>query len=390
MEKNYILIYKEYITKDLGRYNIAQNLCRKLQQMIVEGKLPAGYMMPNENIVSSILCVGRSTLREAYIALEVLGLLQRSKAGTFISSTEDIQKVSPYLFPVNTIEEFVDVMEFRYMLEGEIVSYAAKRATVEDMDKLIEIHNKMVVSKRDIKEFVEYDRIFHRTLGMVCHNKMLNSTMTASKDIVVDEIFNGLDEHLTENPQAVQNIIDLHKKILDCIVVRDYKGATNAMHEHITQTNFLIKFTPKVEEEPIEIPEDPEFVSAKDSIRYNAKLTRRLANRVSADGGAKSKQRVDLEVKTILETGGLPKNKKSKPKITKAKVVKKSVELPQEIAEKTEIIPTSEPQLAVETNSMPAIQTQPLNKAVQPDIPNRPLTAKDLAERINFNIDSKK
>ena len=50
--------------------------------MITNGQLPAGYMMPNENVVSEQLGIGRSTLREAYTALAVFGFIlfrQREK-----------------------------------------------------------------------------------------------------------------------------------------------------------------------------------------------------------------------------------------------------------------------------------------------------------------------
>ena len=81
-EKEYLAEYAPYLTRNLGKTNISQNLFQRFKELITDGRLPAGYMLPNENVVSELLGVGRSTLREAYTALAVFGFIRRSKAGT--------------------------------------------------------------------------------------------------------------------------------------------------------------------------------------------------------------------------------------------------------------------------------------------------------------------
>lgn len=281
MENNYLIKNLEYLTKNLGRYNISQKLCKRFQSAIIDGKLPPGYMMPNEIMASTMLNVGRSTLREAYICLELSGFITRSKAGTFVNGYDEIQEHSPFLFKVNNIDDFVDVMEFRYMIEGETASYVAKRASIEDMDELITIHNEMVMAQDNLKKFVEYDQTFHTKIAEFSKNKMLLNTLTASKHIIIEEIFENLPKELEDKPETVQSIINSHKKILDCIVTRDYKGASASMREHITKVNFLMKFVPK----PVYIKEDIDDNIVKSSantqgfIRSKAKENRSIAER---------------------------------------------------------------------------------------------------------------
>ena len=76
MERDYLAENVAYLTKDLGKCNISQNLFQRFKELIMGGVLPAGYMLPNENIVSDMLKVGRSTLREAYTALAVFGFMR--------------------------------------------------------------------------------------------------------------------------------------------------------------------------------------------------------------------------------------------------------------------------------------------------------------------------
>ena len=80
-EREYLAEYAAYLTRDLGKNNISQNLFQRFKELITDGRLPAGYMLPNENVVSELLGIGRSTLREAYTALAVFGFIRRSKQG---------------------------------------------------------------------------------------------------------------------------------------------------------------------------------------------------------------------------------------------------------------------------------------------------------------------
>ncbi|MBP3628189.1 MAG: GntR family transcriptional regulator, partial [Anaerotignum sp.] len=62
-ERDYLAEHAAYLKKDLGKSNISQNLFQRFKELITDGRLPAGYMLPNENVVSELLGVGRSTLR---------------------------------------------------------------------------------------------------------------------------------------------------------------------------------------------------------------------------------------------------------------------------------------------------------------------------------------
>ena len=78
----------EYLKNNDGK-NISDSLFKKFRDLIVMGKLPAGMALPNENVMSELLGVGRSSLREAYTALALSGFIVRSKSGTYINKSED-------------------------------------------------------------------------------------------------------------------------------------------------------------------------------------------------------------------------------------------------------------------------------------------------------------
>ena len=240
-QREYIQENEEYLKKNLGKNSIAQDLFQRFKELIISGKLPAGYMMPNENAVSEMLGVGRSTLREAYTALAVFGFIRRSKAGTFVNEIDNIVNIAPFSITVEN-SDLNDLLEFRYMLEGETASYAAKRAVPEDIAQLEYCYEKMKEFRHEVNQFVDYDAMFHMQVAQAAHNKLLMSTMIAAKDSFENGIRLSLRESLIQNPRVIDVTIELHGKIIEAIKNGDFQSAYTAMREHISYVNLTVKY----------------------------------------------------------------------------------------------------------------------------------------------------
>lgn len=240
-QRDYLLENVEYLKKNLGKNSISQDLFQRFKELITSGKLPAGYVMPNENVVSSALGVGRSTLREAYTALAVFGFIRRSKAGTVVNEIDNIVNIAPFSITVEN-SDLSDLLEFRYMLEGETASYAAKRATPEDIAQLEFCYEKMKEYRQDVSRFVDYDAMFHMQVARAAHNRLLMSTMIAAKDSFENGIRLSLRESLVQNPRVIDVTIELHGKIIEAIKNGDFQSAYMAMREHISYVNLTVKY----------------------------------------------------------------------------------------------------------------------------------------------------
>lgn len=240
MEKDILLESIDFLKMDLGK-NISQTLFKRFKELIISGKLPPGYMMPNENVVSELIGVGRSTLREAYTALAVFGFIKRSKAGTFVNKIDNMVNIAPFSMTVEN-SDLNDLLEFRFMLEAETASYAAKRATPDDIEKITGSYKKMIEHKNDINLFVDYDSQFHMYISDATHNKLLISTMIAAKDSFERGIRLAMRKSLTKNPRVIDVTIDLHGKILEAIKTSDYQTAYSLMREHISYVNLTVKY----------------------------------------------------------------------------------------------------------------------------------------------------
>ena len=238
--ENSIDKYIDFLKNDLDK-DIAKVLFERFKELILSGELPPNSILPNENILSNMLGIGRSTLREAYTALAVLGFIKRSKAGTYVNSIDSIVNIAPFSLTVEN-SEINDLLEFRVMLECEAASYAAKRANEDDILKIETCYKNMIDNKDNIDIFVDYDTEFHFLLCGASHNNLIINTMMASRHSFEKVVRGALIKSMTKNPRAIDVTIEFHGKILSALKEKNYRDAASAMKEHISYVNITVKY----------------------------------------------------------------------------------------------------------------------------------------------------
>mgnify|MGYP005803433605 FL=1 len=222
--------------------NISDTLFKRFRDLIVMGKLPAGMVLPNENTMSDLLGVGRSSLREAYPALALSGFIVRSKSGTYINKAEEMINTSPFNMIVEGSKPS-DILEFRFMLESENASYAAKRATEEDIAKIREAYEKMIENKNDIEKFAYYDTDFHMQVAKAAHNELLYNIMKASYSTIKKGVKHARINAYSMKWGFMDVVIKVHADLLEAIEDRDYAMAYTVMKDHISYVNATVSYT---------------------------------------------------------------------------------------------------------------------------------------------------
>ncbi len=211
-----------------SRTNISIRLFEEIKEKIVSGELPAGYVFPNEIVLSEKLKVGRTTLREAFQALASMGLIKRTKNGTFVEDPKNIAGSTPLseLFKQSEID---DLLEFRIMVEAEIAALAAVRATDEDIAMLEQCIASVEESQGNIAELIQYDTRFHTCLGEASKNKLFAQTIQ-----VIENSYESVLMEVYENDKKILNRAQaFHRKILSAIKEHDALKARDASHQHI-------------------------------------------------------------------------------------------------------------------------------------------------------------
>ncbi|PKL06403.1 MAG: hypothetical protein CVV53_04485 [Spirochaetae bacterium HGW-Spirochaetae-9] len=211
-----------------SRTNISIRLFEEIKEKIVSGELPAGYVFPNEIVLSERLRVGRTTLREAFQALASMGLIKRTKNGTSVEDRKHIASTTPLgeLFKQSEID---DLLEFRVMVEAEIAALAAIRATDEDIATLERCIEKIEESEDNIAEMIQYDTQFHMCLGEASKNQLFVKTIH-----VIHNSYESMIQGIYENDKKIFKRAQVfHRKILSAIKEHDPLKARDASHQHI-------------------------------------------------------------------------------------------------------------------------------------------------------------
>ncbi len=206
------------------RSSISNIICERMREAILSGSLPSGYSFPNEVEVCDILDVGRSTLREAYSQLQLLGLITRSKNGTFVNDQASIVSQADFNAVINQTD-MKEVLDFRRVMEIAIVQRAAERIRKSDFKKLDDLLKEQD-SATDPAVLTEIDYRFHMALAELCGNPLLLMTLNSVRPKFKKEalyVFSKQSEYT----------IDEHRAIVEALKKHDPEAARQAMETHL-------------------------------------------------------------------------------------------------------------------------------------------------------------
>lgn len=213
--------------------NAADLLVEKFRSMILSGEIPAGYVFPSETRFCEQLGVSRSTLREAYKALENTGFITRVKRnGTMVNDFSDISR-SASLGTSLIMSDLDELMEFRVMIEGELASLAAQRISEENLAVMREALHQMS-NTRNLKEFTRYDTMFHMEVAKAARNRLLISTMENAQDAFQGGIYQAFQIDTESN---LSQALEFHTRILEALERRDSAAAYTLMRQHINSVS---------------------------------------------------------------------------------------------------------------------------------------------------------
>lgn len=214
--------------------NMSDLLFSKISSMILSGKIPEGYVFPNEGVMCEQLHVGRSTIREAYKALELYGYVTRSKRGTSVNSKTDILNATPLKMAFSSVSE-KDFNEFRLMLEVTCAELAARHASNEQIKVLEEIASQCQIfySAAMMDRLMEEDARFHRSLAKASGNQLMVVIMTVMTSAWDEGIRRNFFYAMKNQPENFQIMHQEHLEVLTAIRNHDAVQARAAMEKHI-------------------------------------------------------------------------------------------------------------------------------------------------------------
>src|ERR1051326_7918149 len=218
--------------KPLKRADVTQLVVDRLRDLLEQGVLKPGSKLPPEPEMSKVLGISRPSLRQAYKALSILGILRAVPGdGTYISeSTSNILSVPLTFLMLMKRIGLQEIFEFRMMLESSMARLAATRASKDEIREMTAEIESMTAGVRegDSDRYRTPEYPFHTPIAKAAHNHLL---------LEIIHIVGGI---LWEARRALHNLVtdleaDLaqHRAILTGIAEHDPDKAASAMREHL-------------------------------------------------------------------------------------------------------------------------------------------------------------
>lgn len=210
----------------------ARNTLDYLRRKITTGVWPVGERIPIEPELSTLLGVGRSTIREAVRSLASLGMLETLPGrGTFVRSSAPSSSLLSEFLETYTLEE---LLSYRRALDIEAAQQAALHRTEADIEAL-EAAVSMQIEQRHCTAFVT--EASTRELAGRFHYLMFD----AAKNRLLASLYAGITDRLTapEHQEQLKHASDAetmqaeHERILDAIKRGDFIDAVHAMADHV-------------------------------------------------------------------------------------------------------------------------------------------------------------
>lgn len=214
---------------------VYEEIIEQIKKLIVDGKLQPGDKLLSERELSEKLNVSRASVREAFSALEMMGVIAiRPGEGSFVRQVSFEGMLEPLSFILQMeIEDIMHLLEVRKILEVETAALAALRATPEDLEDLHGALNEMLdeVRKGEIGDTA--DATFHFTIAKAANNPVLIKVMNTVSDLMNTSFRSSRQKlFLVENMPAV--LYNDHAEICEAIAARNPNLARMKMREHLT------------------------------------------------------------------------------------------------------------------------------------------------------------
>ncbi len=203
-------------------------IVHQIQELVAERHLQPGDRLPSERELAELLGVSRASVREALRVLAAMGLVEvRPGDGTFIR--EPHTSVDPAVWSRLSERTFLlDLLEARRIVEREVASLAARRATSEDLDQLQDLLDRRAQELAAGRGDLEGDLRFHEHLAEATRNPVLVSLVRT-----LTEMWLVSREAAGRAPTSPQKAHRFHMAILQALRRQDPEAAWAAMDQHM-------------------------------------------------------------------------------------------------------------------------------------------------------------
>ena len=205
-------------------------VARRLMDLFTSGRIDPGTRLPPERQLATALGVGRSAVREALAALEIIGIVDvRPGSGTYLRgrASELLPQTLRWGLLIGQ-KSTAELLELRSGLEIYVARLAAGRAGASELEAIAAPLDRMRADVGNLRAFARADLEFHSALGAAAGNETLVDLLH-----VVRALLQVYADRAVHDEEAARVAIEEHDAVYRAVVSGDEDGAASAMAVHM-------------------------------------------------------------------------------------------------------------------------------------------------------------
>jgi len=224
--------------RTIRKTRVSEEIIEQVRDLLTSGRLQSGDRLPSERELAQAVSAGRSAVREAIRAMESMGIVEvRPGEGTFVASPGGTHgRHNPVVSPLfQRWTEQQKLFEVRLVIEPDLATLAARRATAEQIDRMRAILDEQEAVLRDGGGGINEDSAFHFLIAEATGNEVLVRIMESLMDLL-----QRTREASLQHPDRPARSLRQHQAILRAIETRNPVAAERLMREHIQEVEALV------------------------------------------------------------------------------------------------------------------------------------------------------
>jgi GntR family transcriptional repressor for pyruvate dehydrogenase complex len=210
------------------RSRVYHNIFEKLQDRIRGGDWLPGERIPSITHLAQEFKVGSGSIREALRSLQSIGLVKiEHGSGVYVLGTRPATELSSHFLNVGD-GLVIALAEARRLLEPELASLAAERATDQELIEIEDVVRQMEENSQQGQDFADLDVSFHRLIAQAARNPILYQTMEG-----VSALFLESRRAILLDPDALLRAQRYHALIAEALKLRNPPQARLLMQGHM-------------------------------------------------------------------------------------------------------------------------------------------------------------
>jgi GntR family transcriptional repressor for pyruvate dehydrogenase complex len=212
--------------------HLTSDLVGALRADIVEGRISPGDRLPSESTLTARHGVSRTVVREAVARLQAEGLIHtRRGSGSFVLVPPTPDPSGTHR-PARTLQERVELLEFRTAIECEAAALAASRRTPAQLAALEAALDNFEAAGGNPSAALGFDYAFHHAVAEASGNSYLADALQNLGPAMISMPKERLQASAA-SATGIGPVSAEHRAVLDAVTAGDALAAAAAMRIHL-------------------------------------------------------------------------------------------------------------------------------------------------------------